>query len=75
LKNRKGEKSNYQRRPRIEEQGLLIFREKVDVMRDEELPKGNLHAYIRTLPYWDILTAGRRFELVMRNYSVDRISK
>jgi len=59
LKNIKGEKKKSIRGDKwIEEQGLILFRGKVYVPRDEELRR-KLHAYIITLPYQDILDAGR----------------
>jgi len=59
LKNMKGEKKKTIRGDEwIEEQGLILFRGKVYVPKDEELIKE-----IITLPYWDILGAGRCLSL------------
>ena len=74
LKNMKGEKKKSIRDEWIEEQGLILFRGKVYVPKDEELRKEITHLHHNTSisghpECWKML------ELMMRNYWWPGISK
>ena len=63
LKNMKGEKKKSIRGDKwIEEQGLILFREK-SMYQGMKNSERKLCTYIITLPYWDILDAGRCLSL------------